>query len=465
MSARPLVLGILVTLISVFAARDGRAESQQAVDKIVALNKSAIAAFTAGDHEKAKSQLLEAVVLGKENGLGMHAAMARTYVHLGVIYVDGLKDKEKGVRYFGMAQKVRPDIELTPTLASKTVVAAFQEAKGDAAKGDKTAKAEAKPEAKPEAKAVAKAEPKPAVKEEAKPAPDKKKEAAEAHAREEADKLQKDLAQARESEKKERAEKERLQKALAEKDKALAEKDKALAEKDKALAEKDKQLAEAKAGEKKEHEAREKLEKSGQESAKAIAEAAAREKKEHEAREKLEKEKQLADQHEKERKDRETQERAAREKLVEGPDLPGSIPQPLYCAGMDEAVVGTELFVHCVPQGQVKARSVVLYYRTAGVAHFDALTMARSKKGWWTTSIPAVRVTGKTLQYYAEARGPKDDVAASNGKSDSPNIVVLRTSAAAVAKTDPAALDKTAPAPRKTAAKRTIAGQKVKARH
>src|SRR3954454_19332455 len=130
MRARPAVLGILTGLMLALAAPESRAESP-AVEKIVALNKSALAAFAAHDHQKAKDQLMEAVVLGKENGLGLHAAMARTYLHLGVVYVDGLKDKDKGVRYFAMAQKVRPDIELTPALASKTVTAAFAEAKGE----------------------------------------------------------------------------------------------------------------------------------------------------------------------------------------------------------------------------------------------------------------------------------------------------------------------------------------------
>jgi len=129
MRARSVVLGILALLPTIVAAVEARAESP-AVEKIVALNKSAIAAFGAGDHEKAKTQLMEAVVLGKENGLGMHAAMARTYLHLGVVYVDGFKDKEKGQRYFTMAQKVRSDIELTPSLASPTVKAAFEAARG-----------------------------------------------------------------------------------------------------------------------------------------------------------------------------------------------------------------------------------------------------------------------------------------------------------------------------------------------
>jgi hypothetical protein len=463
MRARPIVPIVLGTLVVALAfTRASRAEPP-AVDKIVALNKTAIAALTAHDNDKAKDQLMEAVVLGKENGLGMHAAMARTYVHLGVLYVDGLKDEEKGRRYFAMAQKVRSDIEVTPALASKAVMASFVAAKGTEAKTE--AKAEAKPEAKTEAKVEAKpAEAKPAVAkaEPAKPAVARAEPAKPAPA---AEKKKDDSAEAREREKKERAERAQLQ---AEKQKLQGERDQLQAEKDKlqkALAEKDKQLAEAGAREKKEREARERLEKLNQENAKLIAEAGAREKKEREARErleklnqenarliaeagarekkereareKLEKERQQADARDKERKEREEKERLAREKLIEGPDLPASIPQPLFCASKDEGVAGVELHLHCVPQAQVKARAVVLHYRPSGVAHYDAVTMEHTRKGWWTAAIPASRVAGKTLQYFVEARSAKDEVAASNGKGESPNIITLR--AAGEAKAAPAA--------------------------
>src|SRR4051794_37311473 len=183
MRARPVVLGILTGLLAALAAPESRAESP-AVDKIVALNKSALAAFAAHDHEKAKDQLMEAVVLGKENGLGLHAAMARTYLHLGVVYVDGFKDSEKGQRYFSMAQKVRSDIELTPSLASPTVKAAFDAARGQSGAKPEPAKAEApKPEA---AKAEA---PKPEAKAEA-PKAEAKAEAPKAEAKAEASKAE-----------------------------------------------------------------------------------------------------------------------------------------------------------------------------------------------------------------------------------------------------------------------------------
>jgi hypothetical protein len=519
MRARPAVLGILTGLLSVFVASESRAEPP-AVDKIVALNKTALAAFAAHDNDKAKDQLMEAVVLGKENGLGMHAAMARTYLHLGVVYVDGFKDSEKGQRYFAMAQKVRSDIELTPSLASPTVKAAFEAARGQSGAKAEPAKAEA-PKAEPAKAEAPKAEEKPEV-----PPPEKKETKAEARTREKAekaeaarqaklekeaqaeaarqakadktnqiledarvakveqqvsklqeamaksdreaaqreqqlrderDKLTKELAASRASEKQLKADNDRLQ---TEERKLQVQ----LNEKDKQLNAKDIQLAEAKADGKREREGREKAEKLDKENAKRIAEAAEREKKEREAREKLEKDRQVAEGKEKERRDREAQERAVRDKLAEGPDLPSDIPQPLTCATTD-GVVGAELFMHCVPQAQVKAKTLVFYYRTPGNAHFDAATMNRGKKGWFTAVVPANRVTGKSLQYYVEARGPKDEVAATNGKPTSPNLVVLHATAdeAKKASSENAALAAKSSKAGKSSAKRTQAAKRSKA--
>jgi hypothetical protein len=509
MRARSVVLGILALLLSTFVAVESRAEAPS-VEKIVALNKAAISAFGAGDHEKAKSQLMEAVVLGKENGLGMHAAMARTYLHLGVVYVDGFKDKEKGQRYFTMAQKVRSDIELTPSLASPSVKAAFDAARGESGAKAETAKVEAKAEAprpevaaveekketKAEAKAREKAE-KAARDEEARAAKatDKasriiddsktarfeekitaleselRKHEQEARNREqqlrdEKEKLQRELAQARDSEKQQRAEVSRLQ---AEERKLQVQ----IAERDKKLGLKDGEVAEAKAEAKRERDARQNVEKQDKEKAKLIADVTEREKKQREATEKLEKERQLAEARDKERKERDAQEKAAREKLAEGPELPSNIPQPLYCGNKDEGVLGADLYIHCVPQGQVKAKSLVLYYRTTGNAHFDAATMSHTRKGWWVATVPASRVTGKSLQYYAEARGPRDEVAAHNGKPDSPNILALR-SAEAIAKKSgssdplvdlmPSKSSSKAAAKTSTKAAKTAAAKRTKAR-
>jgi hypothetical protein len=92
--------------------------------------------------------------------------------------------------------------------------------------------------------------------------------------------------------------------------------------------------------------------------------------------------------------------------------------------------------------------------------------MNRGKKGWFTAVVPANRVTGKSLQYYVEARGPKDEIAAHNGKPSSPNLVVLHATAdeAKKASGENAALVAKSSRTGKAAAKRTQAAKRSKAR-
>jgi hypothetical protein len=73
---------------------------------------------------------------------------------------------------------------------------------------------------------------------------------------------------------------------------------------------------------------------------------------------------------------------------------------------------------------------VTFYYRPSGVAQYNALIMERSKKGWFTAVIPSNRITGKALQYYAEARDGREEVFANNGKGNSPNTLMVRSSSA-----------------------------------
>lgn len=447
--------------------RTSAAADQEAIlQQITSLNKGAIAAYSDGDFDKAKSQLLQAVALAKkDNELQTHPLMARTFLHLGVLYVDGFEDNPGGIAYFVKALKIRPDIEVSQSLATKTVKSAFEEAKGQAGPAEA---ASASTAAKKEAVATqgGDAEAKPAVK---MSAADKKKAAADekkAAASEEKDRLAKEKAQAQGNEAKERAAKEKLTAEKAEKEKQLAQAkasqdqlQKEAKEKEKlAQAEKDKlvkELAQVKDSEAKERAAKEKLaaekadkekqlaeakasilqlQKDKADKEKQLADAAVREKNERDAKEKLEKEKQLADATEKERKSNEEKERVNREKLAAGPDLPSHFERPIYCAIPDEAQAGTDLFVHCVAQASFKDKEIAFFYRPSGGSHYNSLALEPSKKGWRAAMIPGERVTGKNLQYYVEVRDTHGGVAAADGKPSSPNILTLKSAGGSAAR-------------------------------
>jgi hypothetical protein len=515
------VVAIVLVCGFFFACRAARAAGNDAEEKVTALNRAAVEAYGQGDFKKMKAKLQEALKIAKKD-LDGQPMLARTYLHMGVLYVDGLDNREAGVKAFAAALKLNPSIQITAGMDTKTVNDAFAEARSESAGGAAPVAKDVGQKPVPEAP-TEKASPKGAEK--AAPAPtvavkedDARDEGAEAPARKlspkeeraakkeearsaklleaekkrnaaEQEKLtkqlaqaQKDLADARLAAAAERAEKERLQremKQLSEEAKkqvadaqaetkrltkqigddakkqaleADAQAKKQAQELDKERAAKDKQIADGQARENKEREAKEKLQQQLQERDKLLAETKqalaeakqalqqaekdkaakdkeiadgqAREKKEREAKEKLEKEKQAAKEKEAERKAKEDAERAERAKLAAGPAVPDHFSEPVYCDVPEIANPGTDLYVHCVAQPKVKAKEMTFFYRSNGASLYNALVMEKSKKGWFMTMVPGDRISGRSLQYYAEAHG---DQRAANGKPGSPNVMALRS--------------------------------------
>ncbi len=97
------------------------------------LNRKAMAAYDALDFDAAKKALLDAVALLRGNGLDATPAAAKTYLNLGVVYVAGLKDPQRGLEYFATALKLDPNIRLDPQLASPELEEAFQSAEAEMA--------------------------------------------------------------------------------------------------------------------------------------------------------------------------------------------------------------------------------------------------------------------------------------------------------------------------------------------
>jgi len=216
----------------------------------------------------------------------------------------------------------------------------------------------------------------------------------------EKDKAERDkwLAQVKDSDNKERAAKEAALKDKAELQKQLADAKGKIQQLEKDKAERDKWLAQVKDSEKKEREQREKAEH-------VVQEAAAREK---------------------ERRGKEEEERKERQREWEGPDLPGHIGEPIHCTTPDELPAGFDLYVHCVPQPGNGAKVVSFYYRTSGAVVYNALTLEKSKKGWYAGMIPGGKIAGKLFQYYVEARDGSQKITATNGKANSPNIATIK---------------------------------------
>ena len=117
---------------------------------------------------------------------------------------------------------------------------------------------------------------------------------------------------------------------------------------------------------------------------------------------------------------------------AEEPDLPVNVPQPLYCPTPIEGPPESDVKLHCLTQADVQARKIVVYYRPGNQERYTAVTMRPTKKGWFSAVIPGQKVTGRALQFYFEARGEANRLAAANGKFDLPNEIVLKPGAAPV---------------------------------
>jgi hypothetical protein len=117
----------MATLIAGQASAQAQ-DQQAAVEKLVQMNKKALDDYDTLDWDAAKKTLLDALVLGKKAGLENHPVMARTYVHLGAVYI-GLKNRDKAIQSFGRAIEIDPSIQLSKGIATSEVTDAFNEAK------------------------------------------------------------------------------------------------------------------------------------------------------------------------------------------------------------------------------------------------------------------------------------------------------------------------------------------------
>lgn len=477
MSGLKIVTACAGALFSVTAAGRTQADEGDVLQEIARSNKKAIAAYQALDFRGARSQLLLALMLAEDNGLSAHPMAARTFLNLGVVNLEGLKDAKKAAACFASAVRIAPGIELSPSLVTNKALLALDQARGrsegDPVPSSKSGGSDKRARHDLEVRLKkAEASEKEAAEREQHLAgllvQVEEREGKERAANHDAVRaLETKLVQAQRREKKLEAEHERLQAELASTRRSLDDAEGRLAEavarEEKLLASKDRlqretQLAGDRERERKALEARaletklaqaeqkgKKLEaeyerlqadfrsvKKTLDGAEAmLAEAAAREEKLLASKDKLQRETRLASDRERERKALEEGERLARQKLVEGPALPAELSQRLHCLSLDEGQVKVDLFVHCAVEASLKPAVVALYYRPWGALHFDSVAMERSKKGWYVATVPGSKLANKKLQYYVEARDGHDRVLVAAGKATSPNLAVLSGASAA----------------------------------
>jgi hypothetical protein len=267
-------LSVSSLAIAASAGTAHAADQKKARDKIVDLNKQALLSYEAKDFEAAKELLTKALKEAKQANLEDDKMTARTYLHLGAVYFVGYQDQAVAIQNFTLAKKIRPDIQLTPSIETAELKVVFDQA---------VAEAEPTPTPEPTTR-PSKAQPV------TRPTP------------------------------------------------------------------------------------------------------------------------------------------AATPELAGGgePDLPSSMNAPLMCSTPEEAPPSKELTIRCAVKPGVNAKAVQLYLRAPGAEAYQALSMRRTAKGWWITTIPAHVMKGASIQVYYDARDGSDNEVATNGQIDSPSVIEIR---------------------------------------
>ena len=97
----------------------GTAFAQQDVDKQVQrMNKRAMADYDNLEFDLARKTLFDAVSLLRQAGIDETPTAAKTYVNLGIVYVAGFKDRNRGLQQFVQALRIDPTLILDPAVAS-----------------------------------------------------------------------------------------------------------------------------------------------------------------------------------------------------------------------------------------------------------------------------------------------------------------------------------------------------------
>ena len=124
-------MGALILLCHDVAAASPRriAEAQDPAARVTQLNRDALAAIDKREFEKAREILKKALELCGTAGLDRHPVAARTHVHMGVVIIEGFKNRELGEKQFTQALAIEPGIAMTPALVTPEISEAFDEAK------------------------------------------------------------------------------------------------------------------------------------------------------------------------------------------------------------------------------------------------------------------------------------------------------------------------------------------------
>jgi hypothetical protein len=119
----------VVLAVPLVTADRAAAQEESALEQIVTLNQKALVAYRARKHEQARQLLLDAEMLAETNGLLFSEMAAYTYLNLGMVHLQGLNQRERALRYFALALKIRPYLTIPREYYRGNLARALREAR------------------------------------------------------------------------------------------------------------------------------------------------------------------------------------------------------------------------------------------------------------------------------------------------------------------------------------------------
>src|SRR3954452_6974842 len=104
---RSLVVALLPVCVA-FASVE--AHAQDVEKQVSRMNKKAMEDYDSLEFESARKTLIDAVAMLRANGLDETPLAAKVFLNLGVLYINGFKDRTRGQQQFVNALKIKPDI-------------------------------------------------------------------------------------------------------------------------------------------------------------------------------------------------------------------------------------------------------------------------------------------------------------------------------------------------------------------
>jgi hypothetical protein len=114
----------------VLGASPALGQDAATIKRIEQMNKRAMEDYDLLEFDSARKTLTDAVALVRSSGLedSGSAIAAKTYLNLGVVYIGGFKDKDRGRMQFVRALKIKPDARLDAQVATPELQEVFNDA-------------------------------------------------------------------------------------------------------------------------------------------------------------------------------------------------------------------------------------------------------------------------------------------------------------------------------------------------